>query len=1354
MSLEPLTPASLLRRMASSDGRSWPRAIGISLMLIAVALAARFVVVAFIHQPSTYLTYYPVVVAAAIWAGWRGAAISLALSMALVFGLVGVEAPGADWIDLSIRSAIFLAGAGFIAWTGVILRETLRKLRAVMSQEREEHAALQTNEQRMRLAQDVAGFGVFDWNIETGEAYLSEGFLKNWGVTREVATDREVLLQRVHPDDRAMVRASNDAALASGRVYEAEYRIIRDSDGAERWLYVRGEVQLGPDGKARRTIGVNQDVTERKRAEATLRESEAALRESEERFRAMADSAPAPIWVTGPEGGIEFVNKAMLDFFAAERGALVGDGWRDRIHPDDLQPMLDGRVEARSRHLAYDFEARFRNATGQWRWIRAYSQPRFGADGAFVGYVGIAFDITEIHASQAALSAQARRERFLLELGDEVGALATPAEVLTAVVDRLGQELGADKAFYAELSEDEQFAHVVHRWARDGQALPDVGPIHELGAFGLDVAGAFRSRKPIRLDDISREHRLDTSALKALGIGALLVAPLVRDGRLVAGLGLTQAEPRAWTEDEVELVAETAARVWSALDRARAQAALAESEQRFRLIADSVPINLWMGDPEGRCLYLNSAQRETWGIAPDADLSEFSWESTLHPDDAPALFEPFGKAMAARAPFTVEARYRNAAGDWRLLQTIAQPRFGADGEFLGMIGANLDITEERAAQAAIEASRQQLRAMFDQAAAGMVRTDIDGRIEMINERFARMLGAEPDALVGSAVKEITWPDDQAESEERFTQLRTARRPYAVVKRYRRRDGSAVWASASVSPMIDSAGDVTGAVAVIIDLTETRKAEAALRESEQRFRLIADSAPVPMWVSRPGGAREFVNKAYVDYLEVSYDEALAEDWRDLVHPDDGPRIRAEQIAGEASHKPFTLEARYRRADGEWRWLRSFSQPRFGPDGEHIGFIGVAFDVTEAKQAAQDLQHINDLLAERVDAALEQKAQAEAALAHAQKIEAVGRLTGGVAHDFNNLLTVVIGALDMILKHPGDEKKRERMAEAAMAAARRGERLTHQLLAFSRRQALRPEVIDVNHLVRETEPLLRRAIGEEVAFDVSAAKAAVVRVDPGQFEATLLNLVVNARDATPAGGTIAVESAVRDIKDGSAFEAPPGRYVAVSVRDTGSGMPPEVAARAFEPFFTTKPVGKGTGLGLSQVYGFARQSGGGVTIESRPGEGTTITVFLPVAEAGADAQPKPAPSSRRAGASLRVLLVEDDPAVGAIAETMLGDLGHTIERADSAAPALERLNSDAPFDLLLTDVIMPGGVNGVELAREAVKLRPGLQVLLTSGYAGDAIDEALSAAPWPFLKKPYAEAELAAVLQGMRRGAEVG
>jgi len=243
---------------------------------------------------------------------------------------------------------------------------------------------------------------------------------------------------------------------------------------------------------------------------------------------------------------------------------------------------------------------------------------------------------------------------------------------------------------------------------------------------------------------------------------------------------------------------------------------------------------------------------------------------------------------------------------------------------------------------------------------------------------------------------------------------------------------------------------------LLRLDEASAAEATaqrtLEVTESRFRSLADSAPILMWVTRTDGKREFANKTYVDYIDVDYQSAIDFDWRRVLHPDDLTRVLQEQVAGESSRQRFTLEARYRRHDGEYRWIRSVSQPRWDADGAFAGFIGVGFDVTDAKQAEQDLKHINDLLAERVRDALAERDEAEAALRRAQKLEAVGQLTGGVAHDFNNLLTVVIGALDLMQRHPNDEGRRERMIEAALGAARRGERLTHQLLAFSRRQTL--------------------------------------------------------------------------------------------------------------------------------------------------------------------------------------------------------------------------------------------------------------------------------------------------------------
>ncbi|WP_293352273.1 ATP-binding protein [Phenylobacterium sp.] len=520
-----------------------------------------------------------------------------------------------------------------------------------------------------------------------------------------------------------------------------------------------------------------------------------------------------------------------------------------------------------------------------------------------------------------------------------------------------------------------------------------------------------------------------------------------------------------------------------------------------------------------------------------------------------------------------------------------------------------------------------------------------------------------------------------------------------------------------------------------------KAQKALEATEARFRALADSAPILMWVTRTDGKREFANQAYVDFLGDSFQTALDFDWRKVLHPDDLPRILQEQVAGEASRRQFTLEARFLRHDGEYRWVRSVSQPRWGPDGAFAGFVGVGYDFTDARRAEEDLKRINDLLAERVEEALAERDEAEAALQRAQKLEAVGQLTGGVAHDFNNLLTVVIGALDLMQRHPSDEARRERMIEAALGAARRGERLTQQLLAFSRRQALKPEPVQVDALLKDSEALLRRAVGEAVRLVIApSAPEAVVSLDPSQFEAAIMNLVVNARDATPAGGMIRIETLpVRlEARQVEALEA--GDYLCVAVHDTGSGMDAATIGRAFEPFFTTKPPGRGTGLGLSQVYGFTHQSGGAATVDSAPGKGASVCLYLPRIAGDAAAIVDALPARADRGPMQRVLLVEDDAQVAELVEAMLRDLGHEVRRAEHADAALAILRAGETFDLMLTDLIMPGDKSGVDLAREAVALRAGLPVILSSGYTGEVL-LAAEDAPWPLLRKPYGSQQLA-------------
>jgi signal transduction histidine kinase len=457
----------------------------------------------------------------------------------------------------------------------------------------------------------------------------------------------------------------------------------------------------------------------------------------------------------------------------------------------------------------------------------------------------------------------------------------------------------------------------------------------------------------------------------------------------------------------------------------------------------------------------------------------------------------------------------------------------------------------------------------------------------------------------------------------------------------------------------------------------------------------------------------------------YVEPLAswgrEDFLNHVLQEDRPLVTAA-FAKAATEGRLELECRITRFDRAIRWIVLKGRMRYDADGRGVRLAGVIMDTTEQRRT-------------------------EDALHQAQKMEAIGQLTGGVAHDFNNLLTVIVGALDLVLSRSDQAERIQRLARTAMTAARRGEQLTQQLLAFSRRQMLRPQTVNANRLLLEFEGLARRAVGEAVtlAFDLDPA-ADPIRIDPAQFEAAILNLVVNARDAMPKGGSISISSrnVRRDTKSVAAYELPPGPYVLVTVTDTGTGIDPQTLARAFEPFFTTKEVGKGSGLGLSQVYGFVRSAGGDVTIDSEVGRGTSVQLFFPRSQEPLAEEAYPAASEmplRPAFSGETVLLVEDDAAVLAMAAESLEELRYRVIVARNAREALAHVDGPERIDIMFSDVVMPGGMNGVQLAVEARRLRPGLKILLTSGYAGEPSSHNTIAEDLDVLIKPYRRDELA-------------
>jgi PAS domain S-box-containing protein len=676
--------------------------------------------------------------------------------------------------------------------------------------------------------------------------------------------------------------------------------------------------------------------------------------------------------------------------------------------------------------------------------------------------------------------------------------------------------------------------------------------------------------------------------------------------------------------------------------------------------------------------------------------------------------------------------------------------------FLALIAALSDRRFEALAAREALRSEQQMRAIIEHLPLGVfVAAAPSGEIRFANDEaeklLGRSLGREPFWDQAGECGAVHGDGRRLAPQEHalYQAMHESRRIGPRLQTYRRSDGSLAQFEVMAAPIPDRAGGSALAVVAFQDVTAKLLAEeearqaAALRDSEERFRHIAEQAPVMLWISDAAGRHVYINKALRDFWGAPQDGRDL-DWNGMLVDADRGKFLEQFDAALRECRGFAAEARFRRADGLARIVQVSASARFNNWRDFLGLIGVLVDVTEIRQAQTDLLHMNELLEERVMAALAEKAQAQAALTHVQRLESLGRLTGGVAHDFNNLLTVVIGALDIILRHPENAERRIKLGEAALAAAKRGERLTAQLLAFARRQPLRFEACDLNDLIREGEPLIRRAAGDGLSLDLRlGATPALVRIDPAQFEAALLNLVVNAVDATPPGGEISVETQLRHLSSDEFPEIVSGRYFYLRVSDTGAGMTADVMNQIFEPFFTTKAPGKGTGLGLSQVYGFVRQSGGAIRVQSAPGQGTSFAVYLPVFKEGTQAKPAKR-VGRKSGLALSVLLTEDDASVATITETMLKNLGHRVARAANGQQALATLRSGQHFDLLLSDVVMPGGMNGTELAREAVALRPELKILLSSGYAGESLDRALTEGAWPFLKKPYLQDDLDALL----------
>jgi PAS domain S-box-containing protein len=529
---------------------------------------------------------------------------------------------------------------------------------------------------------------------------------------------------------------------------------------------------------------------------------------------------------------------------------------------------------------------------------------------------------------------------------------------------------------------------------------------------------------------------------------------------------------------------------------------------------------------------------------------------------------------------------------------------------------------------------------------------------------------------------------------------------------------------------------------------------AARRDEVHFRTLADTAPALLWVTNTENRCTYLSRSWYEFTGQTPLTGLGYGWLSAVHPEDSERSTAIFLAAAERREPFELEYRLRRADGHYRWAIDAGRPHFAEDGEYLGYVGSVTDVHERIQTAEQLARhrteLERLVEERTAALLrevEERRRAEEALRQGEKLQALGQLTGGIAHDFNNILQVVTSGATL-LQHPHLSEERRAAVLAGMSKATESAReLTGRLLAFARKQVLQPEAFDLNARVGNMAALLRGTLGSRIRVEVDLAPDLwPVHADPGQLEVAVLNLATNARDAMlPDGGVITLQTRIAQL--GASAERGAGEYVCLAVTDTGQGMTPAVLARVFEPFFTTKGPDRGTGLGLAQVHGFAKQSGGDIAVESTQGRGTTITLHLPRATANQIDAPKiPASTTgavieRTAGRT--VLVVEDNPDVASFAAGMLEGLGYTTRRAGSADEALALMNAGEAPDVVFSDVVMPGAMNGVQLASHLRQRWPHLGVVLATGYS-ETLTDLRGKAVAEVLGKPYRLEELAAAL----------
>jgi two-component system cell cycle sensor histidine kinase/response regulator CckA len=749
-------------------------------------------------------------------------------------------------------------------------------------------------------------------------------------------------------------------------------------------------------------------------------------------------------------------------------------------------------------------------------------------------------------------------------------------------------------------------------------------------------------------------------------------------------------------------------------ERYEAQADLAANEAKLAEAQQIAQLGSWEWEIAADRVTWSDELYRIYGVNPDDGVSGFgsygSYLEKVHADDRARVARVIETALTERRPWSIDYRIVRPGGDLRMIHARGEIVLDDEGRPAIVHGTCQDVTDNRRVEDALRATEQLFRRAFDDAPIGMALIDLDGGWLRLNRSLCQMLGRSEQQLRTSQLNELSHPEDRRLDRPLIKELLAGRRrSFAIEKRYLRADGTILHALVHVSLMHGDGERPLYFLCQLVDITERRRAEAERRASEDRLQAIIDNSPAMIMVKDLQHRYLLVNRKWEDLFDVRSDQAIGRTSEEVLPTSRRPDHGEIDDRVAATGDPYEAMAVIPEPDGQDE--RTFLMVKFPLrdfDGDVSAVVTIATDITDRRRSA------------------EERAELEHRLAQAQRLESIGQLAGGVAHDFNNLLSVILTCVGFALRElPADHPVRDDVDEIGRAADRAAA-LTRQLLMFSRREVVKPEVLDVGALLRDLERLLDRTLSERIALRITVGPGLVpVLADRAQLEQVLVNLAVNARDAMPEGGTLAI--AVGGVHGG----------VRITVVDDGAGMPEEVRERAFEPFFTTKDPGQGTGLGLATVHGIVTDTGGTVDIDSSPGRGTAVTIFLPgCAEPVLTIEP-PAEPADLSSTPASVLVVEDQEPVRRQACRILDAHGY---RVTDAAGGEEALADWQPVDVLVTDVVMPG-MTGQELARIAIDRNPDLRVVYMSGHTEDVlVRNGARARNLAFVQKPFTRATL--------------